>query len=59
MKQQLSVASTIMILSFTLLLTSCETVGSLMKGSYWAGVISVIVIVAVIFFVIARMGKKS
>ncbi len=57
MKQKFSL---VMLFALSLsVLSSCETIGGLMKGSFWAGAIFVIVIIALIIFVIARMGKKS
>jgi len=60
MKQRFSLVSIMTFLSVTiLLLSSCQTIGGLMKTSFWAGAIFVIVIIALIIFVIARMGKKN
>ena len=44
---------------FFLTLSSCAAVGGLMKLSFWTGAIIVIVIVALIIFVVSRMGNKS
>ena len=59
MKQKFSAATVMTLLSIVFFLSSCEVVGDLMKTSFWAGAIFVIAIIALIIFVVVRMGKKS
>ncbi len=40
-------------------LTSCQLAGDVFKGGIWTGLIIAIVVVALIIYVITRMGKKS
>ena len=40
-------------------LTSCEVIGGIFKAGVWSGVLIVVLIIALIIFVIAKMGKKS
>ncbi|RZK16805.1 MAG: hypothetical protein EOO56_19220 [Hymenobacter sp.] len=37
-------------------LTSCELAGDLVKGGIWIGVIGVFVVVAVIFWLVSKIG---
>ena len=37
-------------------LTSCELAGDLVKGGIWIGVLGVFVVVAIIFWLITKMG---
>jgi hypothetical protein len=40
-------------------LTSCEIAGGLVKGGIWIGVIGVFAVVAVIFWLVTKMGGGS
>ncbi|HET9504050.1 MAG TPA: hypothetical protein VFO93_10945 [Hymenobacter sp.] len=37
-------------------LTSCELAGDIFKGGIWVGVIGVFVVVAIIFWLVSKMG---
>ncbi|RZK15600.1 MAG: hypothetical protein EOO56_22500 [Hymenobacter sp.] len=37
-------------------LTGCEIAGDLVKGGIWIGVIGVFVVVAIIFWLVSKMG---
>ena len=37
-------------------LTSCELAGDLVKGGIWIGVIGVFAVVAIIFWLVTKMG---
>lgn len=37
-------------------LTGCEIAGGLIKGGIWIGVIGVFVVVAIIFWLVSKMG---
>ncbi len=39
-------------------LSSCQAVGSIFKAGVWVGIIIVVVIVALIFWLISRAGKS-
>lgn len=43
---------------FLCTLSSCEAIAGIFKAGVWSGVIVVVLIIAVIFFIIARIGKK-
>ncbi|RYY21660.1 MAG: hypothetical protein EOO36_00220 [Cytophagaceae bacterium] len=40
-------------------LTGCELAGDLVKGGIWVGVIGVFVVVAIIFWLVSKMGGGS
>ena len=40
-------------------LTGCELAGDLVKGGIWIGVIGVFVVVAIIFWLVSKMGGGS
>ena len=45
------------ILPFTL--TSCEVVGGIFKAGMWFGILAVVFIVGIIFYLITRMGGSK
>lgn len=49
------------LLSMVTLLTSCEVIGGIFKAGVWAGVLFVVVIIAIVIFVISKLfgGNKS
>ena len=47
------------ILTLSLSLSSCEVIGGIFKAGVWSGILIVVLVVALIIFVIAKMGKKS
>lgn len=50
---------TLLSLLFVMLtLSSCEVIGGIFKAGVWVGVLVVVGIIALIFFLITRMGKK-
>jgi hypothetical protein len=42
-----------------LLLSGCEVVGGIFKAGVWSGVILVVLVLAVIIFIISRIGKSK
>lgn len=40
-------------------LSSCEVIGGIFKAGVWVGVLAVIGVVALIIFLISRMGGKK
>jgi hypothetical protein len=38
--------------------SSCEAIGNIFKAGVWVGVVVVVVIIALIFWLISRAGKK-
>ena len=47
------------ILLFCFSITSCEAIGSIFKAGVWSGVILVVVVIAIILFIISRLGGKK
>ena len=41
-----------------ILLSSCEVVGGIFKAGVWVGVIIVVLVIAIIFWLISKAGKK-
>jgi hypothetical protein len=39
-------------------LSSCQAIESIFKAGVWVGVIAVVVVIAVIFWLISKAGKK-
>ena len=40
-------------------LSSCEAIGAIFKAGVWAGIIFVIVIIALIIFVVTKLGNRK
>lgn len=60
MKNQLSANTLPLILCcFLSVLTSCEVVGGIFKLGFWAGAIIVILIVAIIVFIVAKLTNSG
>ena len=57
MKQSFLLTALIIFMTFSL--TSCEAIGDIFKTGVWTGVILVVLVIAAIVFIIARMGKKG
>ncbi len=57
MKQNFLMSAVIILMAFSL--SSCEAIGSIFKTGIWTGVILVVLVIAAIIFIIARMGKKG
>lgn len=47
-----------LLLLFSVTLSSCEVIGGIFKAGVWTGIIAVVLIVALIIWLITRMGKK-
>jgi len=41
------------------MLSGCEVIGGIFKAGVWSGIIIVVLIIALIIFVIGKMGKKG
>jgi hypothetical protein len=41
------------------MLSGCEVIGGIFKAGVWSGIIVVVLIIALIIFVIGKMGKKG
>ena len=39
--------------------TGCEAIGGIFKAGVWSGVILVVVVIAIIIFIISRLGGKK
>ena len=48
----------ILALLFTLMFSSCEVVGAIFKAGVWTGIVIVVAVIALIIFVVTRIGKK-
>ncbi|MFT3936668.1 MAG: hypothetical protein QM726_23790 [Chitinophagaceae bacterium] len=58
MKNKLSFACLLLVfLSATL--TSCEAIAGIFKAGVWVGVLLVVGIIALIIFIVSRMGNKN
>lgn len=57
MKQNSLMSAVIILMAF--FLSSCQAIGDIFKTGVWTGVILVVLVIAAIIFIIARMGKKS
>ncbi len=40
-------------------LSSCELIGGIFKAGVWVGVLAVVLVVALLIWIIARMGGKK
>ncbi|WP_164109458.1 MULTISPECIES: hypothetical protein [Sphingobacterium] len=44
----------------TMLLTSCEVIGGIFKAGVWSGIIIVVVVVALVLWILAKIfGRKQ
>ena len=46
------------LLAILISLSSCEVIGGIFKAGVWAGVLLVVAVVAVIFFLISKVFRK-
>ena len=51
--------SAIMLLALTSMLSSSEAIGTIFEAGVWTGVLVVALVVGLIIFIIAKMGKKN
>ncbi len=47
------------VFSSMLALTSCSVVGGIFKAGAWTGIIVVVLVIALIIFIISRLGGRS
>jgi hypothetical protein len=59
MKQRFTFTQILPILLLVITLSSCEAIGGIFKAGMWTGIIFVAVIVALIIFVITRLGRRK
>jgi len=60
--KKINLFSPLSIMVLTLLvsvLSSCEAIGGIFKAGVWSGVILVVVVIAIIIFIISRLGGKK
>ncbi|HTL08788.1 MAG TPA: hypothetical protein VL307_11040 [Chitinophagaceae bacterium] len=60
--KKITLLSPVSIFLLTLLVTvfsSCEAIGGIFKAGVWSGVILVVVVIAIIIFIISRLGGKK
>lgn len=48
-----------LLLCCTVMLSSCEVIGGIFKAGVWVGVLAVVGVVALIIFLISRMGGRK
>jgi hypothetical protein len=58
MKKLTSKSQIMALLSLGILFSSCQAIASIFKAGVWFGVIGVIVIIVIIFWLIGKAGKK-
>jgi amino acid transporter len=55
---QLKNSFIVIALLLTLSLTSCQAIGEIFKAGVWVGVIAVVIVIVIIFWLIGKAGKK-
>jgi hypothetical protein len=58
MKQNL-LTNTLLLAAVTISASSCEAIGGIFKAGVWSGVLLVVGIIALVIFIISRMGGKK
>ena len=56
-KNRLSLAAILLIL-FEAMLSSCEAIGQIFKAGMWFGIIGVVVVLVIIFWLINKVRRK-
>ena len=46
------------LLSIAIVFSSCEAIAGIFKAGVWVGIIIVVVIIALVFWLISKAGKK-
>jgi len=46
------------VLALTMTLSSCEVVGGIFKAGFWAAIILVVIVVAIILWIVNRMRRR-
>ena len=46
------------LLSIAIIFSSCEAIAGIFKAGVWVGIIIVVVIIALVFWLISKAGKK-
>jgi hypothetical protein len=59
MKQRFTLVHILPVLLLVVSLTSCEAIGGIFKAGMWSGIIVVAIVVALIIFIITRLGKRN
>ena len=59
MKQKFTFIQVFTVLLLSLGLSSCQAIGDIFKAGVWSGVLLVAAIIAIIIFIIVRLGKRS
>ena len=59
MKQKFTLTQILPVLLLVIGLSSCEAIGGIFKAGMWSGIIFVAIIVALIIFIITRLGKRN
>ncbi len=61
MKTQLNIKTTLILafLTFGMLFSSCQAIGSIFRAGVWAGVILVVLVIALVIWIISSiLGRK-
>lgn len=60
MKQYYSLPGAIVfLLMLVTILTGCSAIGGIFKAGMWSGIIFVAIIIAIIIFIITRLGRRN
>jgi hypothetical protein len=56
--KKFSLMSAMLICMMIVLLSSCTVVGGIFKAGVWVGVLGIVILVVIIFWIISKAGKK-
>jgi c-di-AMP phosphodiesterase-like protein len=56
--KKFSLMSAMLICMMIILLSSCTVVGGIFKAGVWVGVLGIVILVVIIFWIISKAGKK-
>lgn len=48
----------IILFSMIIFLSSCAVVGGIFKAGVWVGILGIVILVVIIFWIISKAGKK-
>ena len=52
-------AALFLLITMSFILGSCQAIGDIFKAGVWVGIIVVVAIVAIIFWLVSKAGNKS
>jgi hypothetical protein len=56
--KKFSLMSAMLICMMIVLLSGCTVVGGIFKAGVWVGVLGIVILVVIIFWIISKAGKK-